>query len=199
MKNLELTTDQLKTIALLQFNNEPYFIIQDDDNAMAFTGDKAELLEEWAEYLKTLSKDDDRLTFVEWLCDNGNEIEEYDEDDYNKNYMVLTDEEADEKCKEYIIDTLWAFTPYFLAEQTDLDAEVFEAIQSNGKCEGNNDTIYNLINKLGSIDDFVSNAISADGRSHFMNSYDGHEHEETVNIYPQGDSANQTFYIYRLN
>jgi len=58
-------------------------------------------------------------------------------------------------------------------------------------CESNNDTIYNLIEKLDDIDSFVSAAISADGRGHFMSSYDGNENEETVN--------GITYYIYRIN
>lgn len=41
------------------------------------------------------------------------------------------------------------------------------------------------------MDGFIQAAISADGRGHFMSSYDGEENEVTVN--------DQTFYIYRLN
>src|SRR4051812_27567705 len=70
--------------------------------------------------------------------------------------------------------------PSFLAEMTDFDQEVFEAIADNGKCESNNDVIYNTIKKTCGIDTFVEAAISADGRGHFMSSYDGNENEETV-------------------
>ena len=74
---------------------------------------------------------------------------------------------------------------------TDFDEEIFQTIADNGKCESNNDVIYNTIQKTCGIDEFVSSAISADGRGHFMSSYDGCENEETV--------EGQTFYIYRLN
>ncbi len=79
-----------------------------------------------------------------------------------------------------------------------LDEEVFKVIQDNGRCEDNNDTIYNTIEKLEDMDDFVQSAISADGRGHFMGSYDGCENEETVSdsITGEGDI---TFYIYRVN
>jgi hypothetical protein len=48
-----------------------------------------------------------------------------------------------------------------------------------------------LIDRLWDIDSLVEDAISADGRGHFLSSYDGDENEETVN--------GQTFYIYRTN
>lgn len=115
----------------------------------------------------------------------------YDENDYNKDYMVLTDEEADEKAKEYITETLWAFNPGFLADMTDFDIEIFKAIRDNGKCEDNNDVLFNTIKKTCGIDTFVEAAIQADGRGHFMSSYDGNEYEEEIN--------GETFYIYRLN
>jgi len=47
------------------------------------------------------------------------------------------------------------------------------------------------VQKLDDIDSFVDAAISADGRGHFMSSYDGNENEEEVN--------GTTFYIYRIN
>ncbi len=40
-------------------------------------------------------------------------------------------------------------------------------------------------------DEFVSQAISADGRGHFLNTYDGNENEQTI--------EGTTFYIYRMN
>jgi hypothetical protein len=104
---------------------------------------------------------------------------------------VLTDEEADEKATEYIKETLWAFNASFIASQIDLDEEVIQAIHDNGKCEDNNDTIYNLINKLGNFETFVEDAVSSDGRGHFISSYDGNENEENVN--------DTTYYIYRQN
>jgi hypothetical protein len=56
------------------------------------------------------------------------------------------------------------------------------------KCEGANDAILALIEKTdGGLDGFVEEAISADGRGHFLSSYDGNENHESG------------FYIYRTN
>jgi hypothetical protein len=62
-----------------------------------------------------------------------------------------------------------------------------EAIQSK-KCEGANNAILSIIEKTdGGIDGFVEEAISADGRGHFLSSYDGDENEK------------DGFFIYRIN
>jgi hypothetical protein len=55
-------------------------------------------------------------------------------------YLVLTDEEADEKAKEYILDSVWAFNANFLAAHCleGIGLEVIEAIQANERCESNN-------------------------------------------------------------
>lgn len=106
----------------------------------------------------------------------------------DKDYLVFTDEEADEMAADYIKDSLWAFNASFLAGETGIDEEVFKAIQDNNRCESNNEAISRLIDDM---DSFVKAAISADGRGHFMSSYDGNETE--VNI------DGQTFYIYRIN
>lgn len=175
----------LRALALMQHNEEPFFIWKD----RAFTGNHDELHREWIEATENLP---DAQTWDEFIADNCTEVEELDPDEFYENdYYVLTDEEADEKAKEYIEQSLWAFNASFLAEETGFDPEIFEAIQSNGKCESNNDVIENTIIKTCGIDAFVDAAISADGRGHFLSSYDGHENEETV--------EDQTFYIYRIN
>lgn len=171
MKNETISQDLLRSLALMQHNGEPYFII----NGRAFKGEKPE----------NVSDDETNLTQITLAFE---EVEEYNTEDYNNDYLVLTDEEADEKAKEYILDSVWAFTPSFLASFTGFDIEVFEAIQNNGRCESNNSAILSMIEDE---DEFVSDAISADGRGHFMSTYDGEENEETVN--------GETFYIYRIN
>tara|TARA_R100000231_G_scaffold138537_1_gene117097 strand:+ start:1122 stop:1643 length:522 start_codon:yes stop_codon:yes gene_type:complete len=110
-------------------------------------------------------------------------------------YIICTDVEANDLAYEYIVDSLWAFTPSFLAFETGIDIEVFEALAANGKCEDNNDAIASLIKATGfdgtAIQDFVDSAVAADGRGHFIAQYDHNEHEVKV-----GD---KTFYIYRVN
>ena len=100
----------------------------------------------------------------------------------NEEYMVLTDAEAQDKVAEYIKETVWAFTPDFLASHSGIDKEVFEKLQES--CETANDAIFKLIKDF---DHFVNDAVGADGRGHFLSSYDGNEHMK-------GD-----FYLYRTN
>jgi len=116
------------------------------------------------------------------------ELEPIDGDNEFSNHIVLTDEEAYEKAKDYILESAWAFKPSWLSDFTGIHRAVFEAIQANDRCESNNEAILRLI---GDDEEFVDEAIAADGRGHFLNTYDGHEHEERVN--------GQTFYIYRMN
>lgn len=105
-----------------------------------------------------------------------------------KSYLVLTDEEADDRCRDRITDSLWAFNASFIASHTrnGLSSECTKALgEMQGRlCESASPIVEALIED---IDDFVSDAISADGRGHFLSSYDGNENEE-------GD-----FFIYRDN
>lgn len=116
---------------------------------------------------------------------------EYDENLFefeNQEYLVLTDEEANERTKEYISDTVWAFnTDFIIQHSSTLDydkasEQVIRAIQD--LYENGNEAIKKLIDDF---DEFVENAISADGRGHFISGYDGEENEEGG------------FYIYRIN
>jgi hypothetical protein len=198
METTKLTTDLFRRLALMQHLGEDYFII----DGIAYEGNKSDKEVEWDLCENTSAE----TSFADWCAENCTEVEELDPEDCNNDYLVLTDEEADEKAKDYIIDSLWAFNPSFLAEQTDMPEEVFQAIADNGKCESNNDAIERIVNKTCGLDELVSEAISADGRGHFMSSYDGNENEETVYIddetgeaLTENDTAAQTFYIYRIN
>jgi hypothetical protein len=109
------------------------------------------------------------------------------ETEENGEYMVLTDKEADARAEEDIKETLWAFNPSFLSSETGIDEEVFKAIQDNGRCESNNEAIESIVNSTCGIDGFIEEAITADSRGHFINSYDGEESQE-------GE-----YFIYRVN
>ena len=127
-------------------------------------------------------------------CDEDEISEGYDECtfEYGRGeYLVCTDEEADERCKNYILDTLWAFnTSYimnYIDTHTDYDdnnlRKCLVAIQE--LCEDSNYLIKLLVgNRLG---EFIDDAISTDSRGHYLASYDGEEIEE-------GD-----YFIYRTN
>jgi len=103
-------------------------------------------------------------------------------------YLVLTDEEADELAKLRIRDSLWAFNASFIASHTknglDDAAEKALAEMQGRLCESANPIVEALIEDM---DHFISDAISSDGRGHFISHYDGEESE-------QGQ-----FFIFRTN
>ena len=104
----------------------------------------------------------------------------------DQEYLVLTDEEADEKTEEYIKESVWAFNSSFLSSHSNIDEEVFKLLSE--KCEDSNDAVLSMIKDF---DHFVSDAISSDGRGHFLSSYDHSESDEEIN--------GTTYYIYRTN
>jgi len=104
-------------------------------------------------------------------------------------YMVLSEQERYEKTKEYIRETLWAFSPSFLSKETGLPEEVFSALSE--KYENGNDAILALVEKTCGLDAFVEAAVEADGYGHFLASYDGEEGKVTV--------EGEDFFIYRMN
>ena len=108
-------------------------------------------------------------------------------------YLVFTDSEADEACKEYIKDSLWAFNADFILCECGLDLSGVDSLRSmqEKSCESANDFVLSLVEKTCGIDKFVDSAISADGRGHFLAPYDGEEVEV--------EDDYGYLYIYRLN
>lgn len=135
---------------------------------------------------------------AQFLEVEASEIEQGYQDDVfncgNQEYFVLTDEEADEKAAEEIKNSLWAFNADFIIQHcknyNNMDNfEYNAAIESlqeaqEHSCESLNGLVYALIDD---IDEFIQDAINADGRGHFISYYDGEENEENG------------LYIYRLN
>tara|TARA_B100000963_G_C22422079_1_gene578120 strand:- start:209 stop:664 length:456 start_codon:yes stop_codon:yes gene_type:complete len=109
----------------------------------------------------------------------------------DQEYSVLTDEQADEAVREYIEETVWAFSPSFLSTHTGVDAEIF--VELADKCEGINEPLKRMIKNF---DEFVEDAIACDGRGLFLAAYDHIEHEVT---YKSIDNIVTTYYIYRRN
>ena len=107
-------------------------------------------------------------------------------------YLVLTYEEAQVRGRQYIRDSLWAFNAGFLTKymnglsdgSLDRLVESFQNIQEK-MCEDCNEFFYQLVKDR--FDDLVKDAIGADGVAHFLNTYDGKEHEQ------------DGFLIYRIN
>jgi hypothetical protein len=88
-------------------------------------------------------------------------------------YNVLTDEEADNLAKECILDSIWAFNASFISSHSDVSEAAIKAVQED-RCEYCNEDLKSIIKDL---DHFVDDAISCDGRGHFINQYDGEEIE----------------------
>ena len=125
-----------------------------------------------------LDLDDEEVNNITF---NGNEFIHGD-----REYLVLEDEEADKRAEEYIKDTAWAFKPSFLSAHTGIDEDVFNILSE--KCEDSNNAVLSMIKDF---DHFVSDAISSDGRGHFIATYDHDESIEEIN--------NTEYFIYRTN
>ena len=114
---------------------------------------------------------------------------------HDTEYLVFTEEEADEACAEAVENSLWAFNSDFLQRFLGLPEEAQEMLRvfQETKCEDANDTIRAMLGD--DFDYFVEEAVSADGRAHFLAQYDSEEIEVTVG---KGDKAVDLF-IYRVN
>lgn len=140
-------------------------------------------------------------TLATFLNVEANEIETSSWDDDiltygQQEYLVLTDEEAEEKAKEEILQSLWAFNTDFIIQHCKnfekMDIYEIETAEKSLRyaqencCENANGLVYALIDD---IDEFINDAIMADGRGHFLSFYfyDGRENEEN------------NLYIYRVN
>jgi len=121
------------------------------------------------------------------------DIEEAEEMIETGDYTVLTDEEADEQCAEYIKDSLWAFNSDFILSECGLDLSGADSLRTmqEKSCKSANDFVLSLVEKTCGIESFIESAVSADGRGHFMSSYDGEEIEAQID--------GQYLYIYRVN
>ena len=112
------------------------------------------------------------------------DTEDIDDSSYDKavfedvegdEYLVLTDDEADERACEDIHESLWAFSAWFIVDHIDarIDAETIEKLCGD-MCEDANPIIEKLIDD---VDDFIDDAIGLDGRGNFLSRYDGEEIE----------------------
>jgi len=146
--------------------------------------------------IKTQTKQE---ALLDWLKENDypeSTIDDIDEgysesnfEAHGNEYLVLTDDEANEATKEYIEQSVWVFNASFIIGECELDfsgQESLEKMQGEA-CEGANNFILSLIEKTCGLDEFVNSAISADGRGHFLSSYDGKEHEQGI------------YFIYQTN
>ena len=105
-------------------------------------------------------------------------------------WTICTYEQATNRAKDYILDSVWAFNASFLSSHTGIDEDAIQAIHDNNKCEGNNKLLLRLIKDEQA---FIDDAIGCDGLGHFLNSYDG----EYIEL---GNDSNGVFWVaYRTN
>lgn len=99
-------------------------------------------------------------------------------------FLVLTKDERQEELKETIRQTLWAFSADFLSYVTDIDSTVFEAIQSNEKCESNNEPILILVENTCGLDYLIEEAVRWDGAGSILaDDFEEHEIDIENDIY----------------
>jgi len=183
-------TNTLKTIALAIHEGNDFFVC----DGIVYEGNEQDEREACSEHCSHINEPMTERAFIEWCATECVPLADYDDSDYNNDFLVLDDSEADEKCAEEITELLWAFNADFLSSVTGFDSCIFEAIQNNGKSEDNNSAILQLVGD--DLERLIEQAIASDGRGHFLSRYDGHEHE--VNAYDYS-GLNQYFYIYRQN
>jgi hypothetical protein len=94
-------------------------------------------------------------------------------------YAFGTEQEVDEACQNYIRDSIWSFKPEFILEACSLPFGLKKAIEifQKEECENANEPLFELVEKNCGLIQFSAKAISADGRGHFLGSYDGKENE----------------------
>lgn len=108
-------------------------------------------------------------------------------------YMVLTDEEANKEARTDIEELLWAFNTDFIVRYMPLDANdrVIASLRKMQEelSEDANPIMQALVGD--NLDQLIQDAIDADGRGHFLNTYDGEENEANI--------GGTWYFIYRTN
>lgn len=131
-------------------------------------------------------------------------IDYFDDGDW----IAYTDDEADEAVTDVIMNSLWAFKTEFLCEylhgvETESQINAIRKLQET-LCEDANPILEALLRDsphkhkpgvyTGGDVGFMClliDAIAADGRGHFLSSYDGNEHEVSIN--------DTDYFVYRVN
>jgi hypothetical protein len=141
----------------------------------------AEHLDIEAEDVYGISMSDDECTFTIHTGD----------------WLVCTDEEADEKAGENIEQEVWAFNTDFLLGfmPNYISESMVDACKE--RYEDSNDDILELIKAGSGLEKFFQDAIASDGRGHFLDLYSGEEEEIRVCVEENNQSSSGfDFYIY---
>lgn len=154
--------------------------------AKTIEGMKNEL---WEKAFEDVGNDRERVIALAIHLDDYDfeEMDGYIDNDY----LVYTDEEADEAVREYIEETVWAFSPSFLQAHTDVSIDTIRRMQGS-MSESANEVITAMIKDF---DYFVDDAVACDGRGHFLAPYD---FEENYVSFSNEEGENVTYFIYRV-
>ena len=158
--------------------------------AKTIEGMKNEL---WEKAFEDTGNDRERVIALSMhLATFGVEESMEDVDGYIDNdYLVYTYEEADEAVREYIEETVWAFTPSFLQAHTGVSSDIIKEMQEKMSPSANQA----ITAMIKDFDHFVDDAIACDGRGHFLAQYD---HEENYVSFSNEEGKNVTYFIYRV-
>ena len=144
----------------------------DEQRAFAATSD--------CETLAFLYSEEGPGTFGEWA--DGEDVYGLPvvERDGERFAYAENDEAADVAARGAILESLWAFRSEFLADYVpalgnDKARAAFDKMRE-ALCEDANELVRSMVGDR--LDELVTDAIGADGRGHFLASYDGDEVEE---------------------
>jgi len=166
-----METNMKRRLALMQHLGEEFFIVMADDteeSAKVYEGNEEVAREAFRADIEGTEEPEIESNFEIFCSNNYAEVEELEEDD-NGDYLVLTDDEADEKWEE------------------SLDSYISEIIEPEIEKMELGDLSYYI--KFDE-ESWKSDA-KMDGRGHRLSGYDGNENEEEI--------EGEIFYIYRLN
>lgn len=105
-------------------------------------------------------------------------------------YLVLTDAEADEAARKEVERSMWAFSAEWIASHCKVEGVTAELISKIQELL-HEDAQAIIVTLIGDMEHFVSDSILADGRGHFLASYNSEEHEYNV-------SGEATLYVYQV-
>ena len=131
---------------------------------------------------------------------NNDNANYFDETTTQETYLILTEEEADKKTKEEILNSLWLFSPDFLVDYINYDYNSTEERKAlilglltiqNNLYENANKIIKILVKD--NLEDLIRDAIESDGRGAFLSMYNGKEEDIT------DPDTKEIYYIYRID
>lgn len=125
-------------------------------------------------------------------CSPNDIIDGYGDHEYDmgsQTWVVTTDEEADTLAEIRVKDNLWAFNSNFLCHYTSA-LDTYKARKAFDKmreilCEDAQEFVVALLGNR--LEECIKDAITEDGRGHFISQYDGME----IKV--------DSFYLYRVN